>query len=150
MGGDQELAYISYMKYFNMLSTIRKKSDYAQNKGMVRDVLGDSDANRRIMDTLERISDSLSKRYGAQMPVNAIKNSALISLPSEPIDDKSSSQTASETYATLGIISCEALFQRMQQKSVLVMDCRNSADYERSHLTYFCAFNVPEELITPG
>ncbi|XP_034486104.1 ubiquitin carboxyl-terminal hydrolase 8 isoform X2 [Drosophila innubila] len=148
--GDQELAYISYMKYFNMLSTIRKKSDYAQNKGMVREVLGDTGANRRIMDTLERISDSLSKRYEAQMPVNVNLNSTLISPPSEPIDDKSNLVTASEAYANLGIISCEALFQRMQQQSVLVMDCRSSADYEVSRLTYSCAFNVPEELITPG
>ncbi|KAM8705468.1 hypothetical protein ACLKA7_009856 [Drosophila subpalustris] len=148
--GDQELAYISYMKYFNMLSIIRKKSDYAQNKGMVREELGDSDANRRIMDTLEQLSNVLTERYEALLPVNANTSAALISPPTKPIDVKSNSLTAHEAYATLGIISCEALFQRMQQKSVLVMDCRSSADYERSRLTYFCAFNVPEELITPG
>ncbi|KAL7730631.1 hypothetical protein ACLKA6_003409 [Drosophila palustris] len=148
--GDQELAYISYMKYFNMLSIIRKKSDYAQNKGMVREELGDSDANRRIMDTLEQLSNVLSERYEALLPVNANTSAALISPPTKPIDVKSNSLTAHEAYATLGIISCEALFQRMQQKSVLVMDCRSCADYERSRLTYFCAFNVAEELITPG
>ncbi|XP_030572237.1 ubiquitin carboxyl-terminal hydrolase 8 isoform X1 [Drosophila novamexicana] len=155
LDGDQELAYITYMKYFNMLSAIRGKSDYNQHKLTVRQVLGDTDSNRRIMDTLELINTSLRKRYEQLLPPgggNAKTNGAPISppLPSvEPIDEKGSLASAA-AFAQLGVITCEALFRRMQQKSVLVMDCRNSADYNNSHLTYYCAFNVPEELITPG
>lgn len=157
LDGDQELAYISYMKYFNMLSAIRKQSDYAQHKTTVRQALGDTETNRRIMDTLETISNSLEKRYDLLSPS-----------PSTPSQQKTPLQSASNAntinppvtnpsgdgnpiqFSQLGVISCEALFQRMQNKSVLVMDCRSSSDYENSHLTYYCAFNVPEELITPG
>lgn len=162
LDGDQELAYISYMKYFNMLSAIRKQSDYAQHKTTVRQALGDTETNRRIMDTLETISNSLEKRYDLLSP------SPSPSTPSQAMQQKTPLQSASNAntinppvtnpggdgnpiqFSQLGVISCEALFQRMQNKSVLVMDCRSSSDYENSHLTYYCAFNVPEELITPG
>lgn len=150
-----------------MLSAIREQPDYAQHKSTVRQVLGDTDTNRRIMDTLETISNSLGERYELLYPPTPPSSSpspsssqqktplqiasnaniiAAISSPgTEPIGDGKSM-----TYAQLSVISCEALFQRMQKKSVLVMDCRSTADYENSHLTYYCAFNVPEEIITPG
>lgn len=151
------------MKYFNMLSAIREQPDYAQHKLTVRQVLGDTETNRRIMDTLETISNSLGKRYELQYPPTPSSSSPS---PSSSQQSSSNSNTISgtssssgieaigdgnsQTYAQLSVISCEALFQRMQKKSVLVMDCRSSADYENSHLTYYCAFNVPEEIITPG
>lgn len=151
-----------------MLSAIREQPDYAQHKLTVRQVLGDTETNRRIMDTLETITISLGERYELLYPPTPLLSSpspsssqqktplqsaananiiaGTISSPgTEPIGDGKSM-----TYAQLSVISCEALFQRMQKKSVLVMDCRSSADYENSHLTYYCAFNVPEEIITPG
>ncbi|EDV93611.1 GH18183 [Drosophila grimshawi] len=154
LDGDQELAYITYMKYFNMLSSIRAKSDYNQHKQSVRQMLGDADSNRRIMDTLEQISTSLSKRYNMLLPRSngaSISSTLLLPMPpAEPVGETKSIAPAAAQYAQLGVISCETLFQRMQQKSVLVMDCRSSGDYNHSHLTYYCAFNVPEELISPG
>ncbi|KAH8359256.1 hypothetical protein KR093_005342 [Drosophila rubida] len=148
--GDEEAAYISYMKYFNMLSFIHKKPDYTQYKVTVQDMLGDNAANRRTMDKLEIITDSLSKRYEKLQPSTAVENSNInseqISLPVAV----NSSLSPSEEYARLGVISCEELYKRMQQQSVLVMDCRSSVDYANSHLSYQWAFNVPEEIITPG
>lgn len=136
-----------------MLAAIREKSDYNQHKLTVRQVLGDTESNRRIMDTLELISKSLSTRYEQLMPPANQNGGDSMNLPlppGEPIGEPSTLAVKTPTYSQLGLISCEELFQRMQQNSVLVMDCRSSADYENSHLTYYCAFNVPEELITPG
>ncbi|KAH8312312.1 hypothetical protein KR044_010162, partial [Drosophila immigrans] len=149
--GDQESAYISYMKYFNMLSIIHKKPDYQQHKPMVQEMLGDNTTNRRIMDKLELLTDSLSQRYKELLPSKGSSNSNSLpnSPPAEPVD-AISLLPPPEAYAQLGVISCEELYKRMQKKSVLVMDCRSSADYANSHLTYYCAFNVPEEIITPG
>jgi len=73
LDGDEELAYITYMKYFNMLTAIHKKSDYASHKSTVRQMLGDTESNRRIMDTLEVIMNSLRHRYAQQrQPVEQI------------------------------------------------------------------------------
>lgn len=152
LDGDEELAYITYMKYFNMLAAIRNKPDYAIHKTTVRQMLGDTASNRRIMDSLELISQSLFLRYEqlrhpAAEPIAAaiVGNGRTIAKP----ESSTGGELASD-FSSLGLITCEELYRRMQEKSVLVMDCRPSADYEASHLTYFCAFNVPEELITPG
>ncbi|XP_001359977.2 ubiquitin carboxyl-terminal hydrolase 8 isoform X1 [Drosophila pseudoobscura] len=148
--GDEEMAYINYMKYFNIIKAIRSKPDYTTHKVQVRESLGDTEANRRIMDSLEMIADSLCERYRQlhkpPSPAAPLNQTETIS-HSKP--QGAASPHATE-YARLGVVSCEELYQRISEKSVLVMDCRPSADYERSHLTYFCAFNVPEELITPG
>ncbi|XP_017057189.1 ubiquitin carboxyl-terminal hydrolase 8 isoform X1 [Drosophila ficusphila] len=147
LDGDEELAYITYMKYFNMLTAIRKKSDYASHKTTVRQMLGDTESNRRIMDTLEMIINSLRQRYAQQrQPLEQI-GSELVSNGRAIAESPTTQPT---DFARLGLISCQELYRRMQEKSVLVMDCRPSADYEASHLTYYCAFNVPEELITLG
>ncbi|XP_020812777.1 ubiquitin carboxyl-terminal hydrolase 8-like [Drosophila serrata] len=63
LDGDEEQAYIAYMKYFNMLHAIHNKPDYANHKTTVRQMLGDTASNRRIMDSLELITQSLSLRY---------------------------------------------------------------------------------------
>lgn len=164
--GDQELAYIFYMKYFNMLSAIREQSSYTEHKVTVREVLGDAETNRRIMDTLETISNSLEKRYellnpspsspspstGLQQktPLMSASNANIVAGTVSSPGTDASGDGHPLAFTQLGVISCEALFQRMQKQSVLVMDCRSSTDYDNSHLTYYCAFNVPEELITPG
>ncbi|XP_034663563.1 ubiquitin carboxyl-terminal hydrolase 8 isoform X1 [Drosophila subobscura] len=152
LDGDEELAYISYMKYFKVITAIRQKPDYQSHKVQVKEALGDTEANRRIMDSLELITDSLSMRYSKLQK----QTTALHSQP-EPIRNgggkalkSATSSTQATEYTRLGVVSCQELFERMHEKSVLVMDCRSSADYEKSHLTYVCAFNVPEDLITPG
>ncbi|XP_033165064.1 ubiquitin carboxyl-terminal hydrolase 8 [Drosophila mauritiana] len=147
LDGDEELAYITYMKYFNMLTAIHQKSDYASHKTTVRQMLGDTESNRRIMDTLEKIIHSLRHRYAQQHQAPEPIAPDLVSNGRAGVDSPITQPTQ---YARLGLITCQDLYRRMQEKSVLVMDCRPSADYEASHLTYYCAFNVPEELITPG
>lgn len=147
LDGDEELAYITYMKYFNMLTAIHKKSDYPSHKTTVRQMLGDTESNRRIMDTLEEIINSLRHRYAQQHQAPEPIAPDLVSNGRAGVDSPITQPTQ---YARLGLITCQDLYRRMQEKSVLVMDCRPSADYEDSHLTYYCAFNVPEELITPG
>ncbi|KAH8264640.1 hypothetical protein KR038_011263 [Drosophila bunnanda] len=148
LDGDEEQAYIAYMKYFKMLAVIRKKPDYAIHKTTVRQMLGDTASNRRIMDSLELINESLLLRY-EQLHGPAAEPIAASIVANGQQPERSTGDFATN-FARLGLITCEELYRRMQEKSVLVMDCRSSADYEVSHLTYYCAFNVPEELITPG
>ncbi|KAH8336607.1 hypothetical protein KR074_012323 [Drosophila pseudoananassae] len=149
--GDEELAYITYMKYFNMLSAIRKKSDYANHKSAVRQMLGDTDANRRIMDSLEIIANSLAHRYALLCKPSTVESIADF-VNGRTVVESSTTTIASqaEDFSRLGLISCQELYRRMQEKTVLVMDCRSSSDYDISHLTYYCAFNVPEEVIVSG
>ncbi|XP_067642670.1 ubiquitin carboxyl-terminal hydrolase 8-like [Eurosta solidaginis] len=43
--GDEELAYILYIKYFNLLHCINKKPDYSEHKQNARQLLGGNSKN---------------------------------------------------------------------------------------------------------
>ncbi|XP_017466689.1 PREDICTED: ubiquitin carboxyl-terminal hydrolase 8 isoform X1 [Rhagoletis zephyria] len=173
--GDEELAYVLYMKYFNLLHCIHKKPDYPELKHTVRQALGGNSNNKVTMNKLELLNSSLSRRYEAKQLAHAATQSAALVAPpsklsehvrdynelsaSEKFDllkaDTPSPATSNflgsyYTLQSLGIIKCEELFGLMKQSNVLVMDCRSSKDYETSHLTYQYSFNVPEEHICAG
>lgn len=59
--GDEENAYIFYMKYFNLITIIQKSNEL--HKGELREFLGtNSDINKRF-DVLAKLKDSLTERY---------------------------------------------------------------------------------------
>lgn len=60
--GDDENAYIMYMKYFNLLEIIRKKKDYSKYKRDQLEHLGRMDDIRKRMDFLEELDLSLRER----------------------------------------------------------------------------------------
>lgn len=60
--GDEENAYIFYMKYFNLITIIQKSKDFPVHKGEMKTFLGtNSDINKRF-DLLEKLKSSLKKR----------------------------------------------------------------------------------------
>lgn len=60
--GDEENAYIFYMKYFNLISIIQKARDFPKIKTQAREYFGTKDEIMKRMDKLERLKDSLMKR----------------------------------------------------------------------------------------
>ncbi|XP_053969324.1 ubiquitin carboxyl-terminal hydrolase 8 isoform X1 [Anastrepha ludens] len=173
--GDEELAYVLYMKYFNLLHCIHLKPDYPEHKQTVRQILGGNSNNKLTMNKLEQLSSSLSRRYEAKQLANGAKQSATLVAPtlkynervrdynelsaSEKFDllkgdtPSTAATNLSGSYYTLqplGIIKCEEMFELMKKNNVLIMDCRPAKDYETSYLTYPYCFNVPEEHIVAG
>ncbi|XP_011189525.2 ubiquitin carboxyl-terminal hydrolase 8 isoform X1 [Zeugodacus cucurbitae] len=173
--GDEELAYVLYMKYFNLLHCIHRKPDYAEHKQTVRQALGGNSNNKLTMNKLEELSSSLTRRYEAKQLANTALQSPVIATPplkqnervreynelsaSEKFDilkgdtvftTTTNSNNSYHTLQSLNVIKCEELFERMKQHNVLIMDCRPRNDYEMSHLTYNYTMNVPEEIISTG
>uniref|UniRef100_A0A034VW25 Ubiquitin carboxyl-terminal hydrolase n=1 Tax=Bactrocera dorsalis TaxID=27457 RepID=A0A034VW25_BACDO len=173
--GDEELAYVLYMKYFNLLHCIHRKPDYAEHKQTVRLALGGNSNNKLTMNKLEELSTSLTRRYEAKQLANTtLKSPAIVTaslkqnerardyselsasekfdiLKGEPVSlATANSYSGYYSLQSLNVIKCEELFQRMKQNNVLIMDCRSSKDYETSHLTYHYTMNVPEEIISAG
>lgn len=61
--GDEENAYIFYMKYFNLINIIQKSREFPSYKDKTRDYFGtNSDINKRF-DVLAQLKDSLKKRW---------------------------------------------------------------------------------------
>lgn len=60
--GDEENAYIFYMKYFNLISIIQKSRDFPKIKSQARVFFGTKEEIMKRMDKLEKLKDSLMKR----------------------------------------------------------------------------------------
>jgi len=61
--GDEELSYIYFMKYFNLINTIHKLPDYKKEKKYVSEILGSNEKQTRAFDKVENLSKNLKLRY---------------------------------------------------------------------------------------
>lgn len=155
--GDEEMAYVFYTKYFNLLNSIYKNSDYGASKPLIREMLGDNRSNKMTMDRLEDLTKSLNDRY---IRLNAKLNAAASA--HSPVSNVSTTLTTNDRsrsnspkisnidITSLRLMSCKQLFDSLKSQNILVMDCRSSEDYKLSHLQYVLTLNVPQELIQAG
>lgn len=60
--GDEEGAYIMYMKYFTLITMVQKRRDFEQKKKLLRAVLGSNNALNRHMDLVAKLKESLKRR----------------------------------------------------------------------------------------
>lgn len=61
--GDEENAYIFYMKYFTLIEIIRKARDYPTVKNRIKEFFGTNKEIHNRMNILEGLKYSLEKRY---------------------------------------------------------------------------------------
>lgn len=62
IGGDEELSYLYYFRYIDAISTAQKKEDYKREKQFF-DALISLKKFKRAIEALEKLSDSLQRRY---------------------------------------------------------------------------------------
>lgn len=140
---DEENAFVMYMKYLNLLSTIKSHREYADKKRNIIEALGPNKELILIYEKVEKLKTSLSKRYATscaqnEREQNKIRNlhdhiSPIISHVKDSIDAKE-------------------LFEMITNSklSMLIMDCRSEKDFEDSRIRYTFMVNVPESLLVPG
>ncbi|XP_041274783.1 ubiquitin carboxyl-terminal hydrolase 8 isoform X1 [Onychostruthus taczanowskii] len=177
LDGDEEKAYILYMKYVAVYNLIRKRPDFKQQQDYFHSILGPTNL-KKALDEAEILSDSLKLRYEEaevrkkleerdrqelqkkQEPKDDGKSSAKNSSESA-VDSKGKSQRINgETKHSLerkdqsdslsGAVTPERLFAMMSDKNIelLIMDARKSKDYQESCIPK--SISVPEEAIHPG
>ncbi|XP_005051962.1 PREDICTED: ubiquitin carboxyl-terminal hydrolase 8 isoform X1 [Ficedula albicollis] len=177
LDGDEEKAYILYMKYVAVYNLIRKRPDFKQQQDYFHSILGPTNL-KKALDEAEILSDSLKLRYEEaevrkkleerdrqelqkkQEPKDDGKSSAKNSSESA-VDSKGKSQRINgETKHSLerkdqsdsltGAVTPEKLFAIMSDKNIelLIMDARKLKDYQESCIPK--SISVPEEAIRPG
>ncbi|XP_015494111.1 ubiquitin carboxyl-terminal hydrolase 8 isoform X1 [Parus major] len=177
LDGDEEKAYILYMKYVAVYNLIRKRPDFKQQQDYFHSILGPTNL-KKALDEAEILSDSLKLRYEEaevrkkleerdrqelqkkQEPKDDGKSSGKNSSESA-VDSKGKSQRINgETKHSLerkdqsdslsGAVTPEKLFAMMSDKNteLLIMDARKSKDYQESCIPK--SISVPEEAIRPG
>lgn len=157
---DEELAYVYLMKYFQLITLLKKAKDFKREEQYIRKVLGrNSDITER-MDRLRDIQRSLNARYDerhvnsmAAIPANNANNNKNVSSgPIPTVNPKDTSSEHNKSMKHSKSIECGELYKLMSDKSVsmLIMDCRLSEDFNASQLKYKNLLNVPEEIIKKG
>ncbi|XP_053844136.1 ubiquitin carboxyl-terminal hydrolase 8 isoform X3 [Vidua macroura] len=177
LDGDEEKAYILYMKYVAVYNLIRKRPDFKQQQDYFHSILGPTNL-KKALDEAEILSDSLKLRYEEaevrkkleerdrqelqkkQDPKDDGKSSAKNSSESA-VDSKGKSQringetkhsleTKDQSDSLSGAVTPEKLFAMMSDKNIelLIMDARKSKDYQESCIPK--SISVPEEAIHPG
>lgn len=172
--GDEENAYIFYMKYFNLMTTIRKLKDFDKIRKDQRLLFGTNQDIHKRLDVLEKINVSLKTRYILikikvkcnKMFVQKLKISHITSfrygekekllhaqkaLEEESIKSKNAYATAA-TARTNNFILVTQLYKQINdaKDAILLLDCRCSDDFEASKISFGNLINIREDIIREG
>ncbi|KAK3598058.1 hypothetical protein CHS0354_042431 [Potamilus streckersoni] len=168
---DEERAYVLYMKYFNVVSFIKKTADYKKQKEYYDSLLGQKNLLNAITKA-EGLSESLKQRY-EELEHKAVeeKLSALSTLEKKDTEkdnvkitkddgleaainkETDSAKTVKEeTPPSDGSISPTQLFSLMNDDNtqIIIIDIRSSEKFQESHISHKSCISVPADIIPPG
>ena len=166
--GDEERAYVLYMKYFNVVTFLKKSADYKKQKQYYDSLLGQKNLLKSI-DKAEELAESLKERYEElEAKLIAEKLSPLDSDPPKIIGKPASDDTEKDKKAivkivdnqkediepkvTPGEITPTSLYTLLQEQDIqlIIMDVRTEIEYKESHINQKCCINIPENIVPPG
>ncbi|NP_001080551.1 ubiquitin specific peptidase 8 L homeolog [Xenopus laevis] len=172
--GDEEKAYVLYMKYLFVFELLKKRSDFKQNQDYYKSLLGPSTILKSVEEA-EKLSESLKNRYEEaevrkkleeRERQEDLKKKQGKLFPKDFPEDVPSQLNTNATVngggnevlskepepakVPLGAITAEKLFEMTNDYniSIIIMDVRNTKDFEESHIR--TSISVPQEAITPG
>ncbi|XP_059172661.1 ubiquitin carboxyl-terminal hydrolase 8-like [Physella acuta] len=158
--GDEERAFIFYIKYFNMLRLIKSKPEYKKQKDYFDKLIGSSNQVKAI-ERAEKLAESLKERYDLN-EAEAIANTLSVLEADEEIAvrenvkdgveesnkklEETQSDVTSSSISSLNL--CNLL--RDNTTKVVIMDVRSAEDFNASHISHSDCISVPAEIISPG
>lgn len=147
--GDDELAYVFYMKYFGLLNFIKSSTDYAKEKDFVRKLLGPNDNVKAYMDVVATIQKSLSDRYEEKKSKN---ENRIVTNENNKREKSPEQEELDTTTGQQRTIECSELFALISDPSVsmLIMDCRPAEEFAASRILFKSLLNVPDSIICRG
>lgn len=166
--GDEESAYVMYMRFFNLISAIKKTAEYKKNTKYFNEMIGAKNSIRAIAQA-EELSESLKNRYDEREARKVSKKLEALTIEHEKEDMRekkeeleeekedldSQKETKTEEGATKVVKLCTtvhelyALMTNSAEK-VLIMDVRPPEQFAVSHINHPNCMNVPSEIIPPG
>ncbi|KAI5645897.1 hypothetical protein NE865_02167 [Phthorimaea operculella] len=149
--GDEEYAYVYYMKYLRVVAYLSKDKDYQKDKAYYNSMLGTKNPNKAI-DAAEKLKQSLIERYAMETNVRPEKMTPEEPKIAEPVEIPEPSPTAGLPDLDEVTMKSEQLFPILKagKLRVMILDCRPGKDYVESHINYPACISVPEEVISPG
>ena len=147
--GDQEMAYILFMRYMDLVKKIKNSQEYKKDRGYFDGMIGKEP--HRVMMAAEELSKSLDKSYAEARELKEIEAKVKsLNLNEEAKKSRDTDKTApSPAKYTMTPVE---LYRLMSEKATtfLLVDARPVADFRSSHMMHTNVINVPEEKLTPG
>ncbi|CAH2274065.1 ubiquitin carboxyl-terminal hydrolase 8 [Pelobates cultripes] len=172
LDGDEEKAYVFYMKFLYVFELLKKRTDFKQNQDYFKSLLGPSNIVKSV-EQAEKLSESLKNRYEEAEVRKRLEERERIEeqkreeslLPKEPSADAHDKHEKNQSVnremkepvvkkassnVPQGAISPEKLYGLMSDKNIniIIMDARSEKDFKESHIKG--SISVPEEAICPG
>ncbi|XP_055867216.1 ubiquitin carboxyl-terminal hydrolase 8-like isoform X1 [Biomphalaria glabrata] len=156
--GDDEKAYVLYLKYFSLLKIIKTKADYKKQKDYFDKIIGTKNQLLAI-EKAEKLSESLKERYDlkeaeavakklSDVAVEIKDEPAIVSQEKENVIPKAEEKSAETPGLIMPMKLCELL--RDSNTKVTVIDVRSEKDFSQSHISFTECINVPEDILAPG
>ena len=165
--GDAELSYVSFMKYLNLVSSIRKTTDYRKDEKFYNNLLGTKNVQGAI-ENCEKLQKDLQRRYAdreeenklrlklQQLDIMEDKENQLNKKSVENEEAKSNNSTDVQKQVPIptptNIISTWEFDAMIKQKSTsfVIFDVRSKEDFAASHIKHLNCFSIPEDTLKPG
>ncbi|XP_021379459.1 ubiquitin carboxyl-terminal hydrolase 8-like isoform X1 [Mizuhopecten yessoensis] len=174
--GDEEKAYVLFMRFFNIITAVKKMPEYRKQKDFYDKLIGQKNV-LKCMDKAEDLSKSLKNRYDYCEAQEIAKKLSTLdsSSPEEKKVDKTSeieadknsdggektkTQSKESTPDPVsapppqpeGQITPVQLFSLLKEsdEQMAIMDVRPAAEFEESHIQHRTCINVPAEIVSPG
>ena len=163
--GDEEKSYLSFMKYMNLVSCIRKLPDYRKEKDYFNKLLSPKRVHSAIT-FAEDLQKVLQQRYHDKMEKKEVakKFEAMeLKLVQEREEKERREREIKEKEAkevavipskeeAVNTISSWALKSLIDQKSTsfIIFDVRSQEDFANSRISHPNCYNIPEKEIKPG
>lgn len=143
--GDEEKAFVLYMRYLDLLLTNHKKPGFDKHKQYINELLGGNASMKITIDKLELLAKNLEKRYEAAYPTKT-EISDSHDFMNETVE------MANANALPRPEIEADAFYKLLKDPAVsmLIIDCRPQEDYEQSRVKYHTMLNVPEEILVKG
>lgn len=151
--GDEEDAFIKFMKYIGLITHVQKLSQFKSNKDFYSRLIGRANI-ALALENAEKLRDSLERRYAMKSIADESYHRDKYKADYyDKINDRMDDNDRMDVdNSNKNSITVQKLYEWIMDKNVglLIIDCRPSNDYEDSHLLYPYCCNVPENIIRHG
>ncbi|XP_064645435.1 ubiquitin carboxyl-terminal hydrolase 8-like isoform X2 [Lineus longissimus] len=165
--GDEEKAYVMFMKYFNIITLVKKSPDFRKNAEFFNKLISTSNSLKAI-EAAEKLSTSLKDRYDLLKAEEV--SSKLDKLEIEKNDrakktletkklEEEQTEIEKETVEEKevddippGAITVPQTYKYLMnnEMNIILMDVRPAKEFENSHINRKNCISVPVEIIPPG
>uniref|UniRef100_A0A674AFA6 Ubiquitin carboxyl-terminal hydrolase n=1 Tax=Salmo trutta TaxID=8032 RepID=A0A674AFA6_SALTR len=163
LDGDEEKAYVLYMKYLTVYDLIKKRPDFKQQQEFFLSLLGPTSFKKAIEEA-EKLSESLKLRYEEvevrkkleekERQEDKKRREDKVEKDGGRASPKGGKEIKKVAAVPAGGITAEGLFKMMKDQAitVTVMDARCLRDFQDSQIQVpiQTVISVPEEAINPG